>query len=93
MTRLYWIILLLMISAAVRGQRDSMMINLKNVVVTGNTGTKSYNFGRWGIRMNYNGKWERDHVESELYRCIFSHTLSKTISYADFDWTDFRFEN
>ena len=30
----------------------------------------SYNFGRWGIRMNYNGKWERDHVESELHRCI-----------------------
>lgn len=24
---------------------------------------------------------------------IFAHTLSKTISYADFDWTDFRFEN
>ena len=30
----------------------------------------SYNFGRWGIRMNYNGKWERDHVESELHRRI-----------------------
>lgn len=30
----------------------------------------SYNFGRWGLRMNYNGKWERDHVESELHRRI-----------------------
>ena len=30
----------------------------------------SYNFGRWGVRMNYNGKWERDHVESELHRRI-----------------------
>jgi outer membrane receptor protein involved in Fe transport len=30
----------------------------------------SYNFGRWGFRMNYNGKWERDHVESELHRRI-----------------------
>ena len=23
---------------------------------------------------------------------IFAHTQTKTISYADFDWTDFRFE-
>ena len=30
----------------------------------------SYNFGRWGIRMNYNGKWERDHIKSELHRRI-----------------------
>ena len=30
----------------------------------------SYNFGRWGLRMNYNGKWECDHVESELHRRI-----------------------
>ena len=194
MTRLYWIILLLMMSATVRGQLDSTTINLKNVVVTGKAGTKSvttertrinpnatmssatgsvlevlrsssavtvdgsgqvsirgnsnvlilvdgvpttldglgnipvanvqsidivtspdakydaegsggiisivskkqtpeaftamasanygisnfmngnvamsYNFGRWGIRMNYNGKWERDHIESELHRRI-----------------------
>ena len=194
MIRLYWTILLLMLSAAVRGQQDSTVISLKNVVVTGKAGTKSvtaertrinpgatmssatgsvlevlrsssavtvdgsgqvsirgnsnvlilvdgvpttldglgsipaanvqsidivtspdakydaegsggiisivskkqtpeaftamasanygidnfmngnmamsYNFGRWGIRMNYNGKWERDHVESELHRRI-----------------------
>ena len=194
MTRLYGIILLLMLSAAARGQQDSTTINLKNVVVTGKAGTKSvttertrinpsatmssatgsvlevlrsssavtvdgsgqvsirgnsnvlilvdgvpttldglgsipaanvqsidivtspdakydaegsggiisivskkqtpeaftamastnygisnfmngnvamsYNFGRWGLRMNYNGKWERDHVESELHRRI-----------------------
>ena len=41
MIRLYWIILLLMLSAAVRGQQDSTAISLKNVVVTGKAGTKS----------------------------------------------------
>ena len=30
----------------------------------------SYNVGRWGIRMNYNGKMEKDHIESELQRHI-----------------------
>ena len=30
----------------------------------------SYNVGRWGIRMNYNGKLEKDHIESELQRHI-----------------------
>ena len=33
--------LLLMMAAAVRGQQDSTVINLKNVVVTGKAGTKS----------------------------------------------------
>ena len=35
MNRLYWIILLLMMAVAARGQQDSTVINLKNVVVTG----------------------------------------------------------
>ena len=30
----------------------------------------SYNKGRWGMRFNYNGKYEKDLVESELYRKI-----------------------
>ena len=30
----------------------------------------SYNFGRWGLRMNYNGKYEKDKIESELHRHI-----------------------
>ena len=40
-----------------------------NNFVNGNV-AMSYNFGRWGLRLNYNGKWERDHVESELHRRI-----------------------
>lgn len=28
----------------------------------------NYNKGRWGIRVNYNGKYERDLIESELHR-------------------------
>ena len=28
----------------------------------------SYNTGRWGFRMNYNGKMENDLIESELHR-------------------------
>ena len=44
----------------------------------------SYNFGRWGLRMNYNGKWERDHVESELHRRIIQtgSTLDQLIDAA-----------
>lgn len=30
----------------------------------------SYNVGRWGVRLNYNGKYEKDHIESELHRQI-----------------------
>lgn len=30
----------------------------------------SYNRGRWGIRLNYNGKYERDHIDSQLHRRI-----------------------
>jgi outer membrane receptor protein involved in Fe transport len=30
----------------------------------------SYNVERWGIRMNYNGKLEKDHIESELNRHV-----------------------
>ena len=32
----------------------------------------SYNKGRWGLRVNYNGKYEKDHIESELHRKIKS---------------------
>ena len=44
----------------------------------------SYNVGRWGLRMNYNGKWERDHVESELHRRIVQtgSTLDQLIDVA-----------
>ena len=30
----------------------------------------SYNTGRWGVRLNYNGKYEKDRIESELHRNI-----------------------
>ena len=30
----------------------------------------SYNVGRWGIRLNYNGRYEKDKIESELHRQI-----------------------
>ena len=30
----------------------------------------SYNRGRWGMRVNYNGKYERDHIDSQLHRRI-----------------------
>ena len=30
----------------------------------------NYNKGRWGIRFNYNGKYEKDLIESELHRQI-----------------------
>ncbi|MBR6283233.1 MAG: hypothetical protein IKR25_02920 [Muribaculaceae bacterium] len=26
----------------------------------------SYNTGRWGLRLNYNGKYEKDRIDSEL---------------------------
>lgn len=32
----------------------------------------SYNTGRWGLRLNYNGKYEKDRIESELHRNILS---------------------
>ncbi|MBQ8157463.1 MAG: hypothetical protein IJ081_00390 [Prevotella sp.] len=41
MIRSYWIIIMLMMSAAMRGQLDSTTIKLKNVVVTGKASTKS----------------------------------------------------
>ena len=31
----------------------------------------SYNTGRWGLRFNYNGKYEKDRINSELHRNIF----------------------
>ncbi|MBQ1612471.1 MAG: DUF1349 domain-containing protein, partial [Alphaproteobacteria bacterium] len=30
----------------------------------------NYNKGRWGVRFNYNGKYEKDRIESELHRQI-----------------------
>lgn len=30
----------------------------------------SYNTGRWGLRMNYNGRYEKNRIESELHRNI-----------------------
>ena len=30
----------------------------------------NYNTGRWGVRFNYNGKYEKDLIESELHRQI-----------------------
>ena len=32
----------------------------------------NYNKGRWGVRFNYNGKYEKDLIESELHRRIVS---------------------
>ena len=32
----------------------------------------NYNKGRWGLRFNYNGKYEKDLIESELHRQIVS---------------------
>lgn len=42
----------------------------------------SFNKGRWGLRMNYNGKYERDRIESELHRQIKStgNTIDQTVS-------------
>lgn len=31
----------------------------------------SYNTGRWGLRLNYNGRYEKDRINSELHRNIF----------------------
>ena len=41
----------------------------------------SYNTGRWGVRLNYNGKYEKDCIESELHRTIIptSTTLNQII--------------
>ena len=41
----------------------------------------SYNTGRWGLRLNYNGKYEKDRIESELHRTIIptSTTLDQII--------------
>ena len=36
----------------------------------------SYNVGCWGIRMNYNGKLEKDRIESELHRQILKTASS-----------------
>ena len=35
----------------------------------------NYNKGRWGVRVNYNGKYEKDLIESELHRQIVSTGL------------------
>ena len=40
-----------------------------NSFVNGNL-AMSYNVGRWGVRLNYNGKYEKDRIESELHRQI-----------------------
>ena len=32
----------------------------------------NYNKGRWGVRFNYNGKYEKDLIESELHRQVVS---------------------
>ena len=40
-----------------------------NNYINGNV-AMSYNVGRWGFRLNYNGKYEKDHIESELHRRI-----------------------
>ena len=32
----------------------------------------NYNKGRWGVRFNYNGKYEKDLIESELHRKILN---------------------
>ena len=52
-----------------------------NGFVNGNF-AMSYNKGRWGIRANFNGKYEKDHIESELHRQIKStgNTLDQMIS-------------
>ena len=42
-----------------------------NGFLNGNTAL-NYNKGRWGIRFNYNGKFEKDLIESELHRQIVS---------------------
>ena len=41
----------------------------------------SYNVGRWGIRLNYNGRYEKDKIESELHRQILQtgNTLDQLI--------------
>lgn len=41
-----------------------------------------YNKGRWGLRLNYNGRYERDLIESELHRTIRQSgaTLDQMIS-------------
>ena len=40
-----------------------------NNFVNGNF-AMSYNVGKWGIRLNYNGRHEKDRIESELHRRI-----------------------
>ena len=41
----------------------------------------SYNVGRWGVRLNYNGRYEKDKIESELHRQILQsgNTLDQLI--------------
>ena len=41
----------------------------------------SYNVGRWGVRLNYNGRYEKDKIESELHRQILQtgNTLNQLI--------------
>ena len=55
--------------------------NLFNAMATFNYGfngflngnvAMNYNKGRWGVRVNYNGKYEKDLIESELHRQIVS---------------------
>ena len=40
-----------------------------NNFVNGNL-AMSYNVGKWGVRLNYNGRYEKDRIESELHRQI-----------------------
>ncbi len=40
-----------------------------NNFVNGNL-AMSYNVGKWGVRLNYNGRHEKDRIESELHRRI-----------------------
>ena len=40
-----------------------------NNFVNGNA-AMSYNVGRWGVRLNYNGRYEKDKIKSELHRQI-----------------------
>ena len=41
----------------------------------------SYNAGKWGLRLNYNGKYEKDRIESELHRRIVhtGNSIDQTI--------------
>lgn len=60
-----------------------------NGFVNGNVAI-NYNKGKWGFRLNYNGKYEKDEIESELHRMIrqTGNCLDQYISATNKNWNN-----